>query len=285
METTTNIIQLLTQIDILHNRKQNIEKLLNLINDNILYVYTSGLADENRKNHWNNFLLPWLKQLNKQLYIFHYDNWQNQSLNNDGEIILSNIIQMESNNNYLINEFLQFDNRYINSYISYDKPINPHTQFNKLLTHGQNYVYFDFAHLLNHTIELPYNYIYYVYEMTKIDIECFKPFRYENNKIITFIQDLKKINNSDKITIKKLKLSNENTTKFLDGIETIMMNNVTFKNQEKLGVLYWAIVEFNLKDLSKLLGLLKFNGDLNDKKYMFIEGSIFKDRLVNAAKI
>ena len=255
--------------------KDSIEKLINEkkisiehkpeTQNNDLYIFTSGLGNIKKKEEWIMYIYPWLLSLNKNLYIVHYDMFTDEKA--------KGIIGRK------INKYLNFDDRYKNKSPDIKTTQENSINFDDLIkTKSNNYVYFDMGHALNYETELPYKCVHYPYDENNY-FQYFKPFRFENTDVITYIEDLKKEQNIIEIDL-VLQCNGEKI--ILGTVKTFEVNNLKFDTQDKLTLLFNIISYFKLSKLVKdleLKNLIKPFDEINRKHKFCLDGTPFKKAL------
>lgn len=218
-------------------------------------VFTSGCADERRWKQWQNSFIPWLTKFVKnnpsvgQLLVQHYDTFDNNNLEpppQKYEIIRQQWLEFPD-------EFKETTDVQTVKHVKTPNVIRFGETIEYYEKRNEHYVYFDFAHLLDHKKPtIPYKYIYYPYEHTDQNtyIEKFKPFRFENNEIKTYIEDLR--SNKYIVLQQEFKINDK------QKIQTPMLEIVGGTNIDTLEDYYKLleiIREFDLKTLAENLKL------------------------------
>lgn len=211
-----------------------------------LFVYTSGCADVSIWSQWNYTFLPLIQKItDSPLIIRHYDKKFLMKEKSYGEKVRNNLV---------------FEPKYLSNTYEYSKA---GVKFDELLgVKEDNYIYFDFAHLLDHTKEQPYKYIYYPYEGRSKNVyaKYFKPFTIDiNGKIETFVQKLRA--KKYKVIEKDIEFdSYKKKYKYTFKIKTIEFEGKVFDNKDKFIMLLEIIREYGLIDLAtdiQIKGFLK----------------------------
>lgn len=262
----TDISNLLNNINKIYERKTNINLLIKTMQpDENLFIYTSGCADPYRYQQWKNTVLPWLKTLNIKFTVDHYDNF-------------TDIYDLGSPGNKIKN-YLWFDQKYRDQYEDSPAATNIGVSFDDLPgVKENNYVYFDFAHILNHlNLTLPYTYIYYPYEEsntnTYFDI---KPFTIKNGKIETYINKLR--NNEYKVIDVIGIIIDSETFNF----KSIEYEGVKLDNETKFMKLLEIIRHFELSNVATDIEVEKTR--LQFHKFIKFDGTPIKNALQSAKK-